>query len=458
MMIFIECKLTQEEAQDLIDKRTECRRNMDYETADAIKAELKASGIDVVDRQNTWSALDGSISGFQQSLRASSQTRDDAAFEKRRQENPDPPKLNADQVQKLVDIRTKARRNRNYDLADSIEEDLHKAGIFLNSRANTWKAYDGSIEGFQSTDYNVDKPLEEMRNIPCTLNEDEAQELVDQRAEARSRRDFDMADEIKQQLIQSGIGLFDNENRWVAFDRSISGAIPLYEMQAIPCTLTLEEVQAMIGDRTAARRVRDFRTADAIKKDLMEGGIQLFDRDNKWQAYDGSLEGVQSKDFKGGSRNRETGENSYYRTEPIQCTLSVDEIQELVDERTVARRRRNFDIADEIREELASKGVEMVDKENIWRTFDRSLSGMQSDGYGSGNGRRQRTPPIWARDREDEESKQIQWNTKFDESEDDGGDKRDDTDVNDDDFVDSFMDDLLDTTSDDTDEDGVWVD
>mgnify|MGYP000546791239 CR=1 FL=1 len=34
---------------------------MDYETADAIKAELKAAGIDVVDRQGTWSALDGSI-------------------------------------------------------------------------------------------------------------------------------------------------------------------------------------------------------------------------------------------------------------------------------------------------------------------------------------------------------------------------------------------------------------
>ena len=106
----------------------------------------------------------------------------------------------------------------------------------------------------------------------------------------------------------------------------------------------------------------------------MEGGIQLFDRDNKWQAYDGSIQGVQSKDFKGGSRNRNSEGNSYYRTEPIQCTLSVEEIQTLIDQRTVARRRRNFDIADEIREELASKGVEVVDKENIWRTVNLLVS------------------------------------------------------------------------------------
>ena len=164
---------------------------------------------------------------------------------------------------------------------------------------------------------------------------------------------------------------------------------------------------------------------------------------------------MQSNDFRGGSgrnRNDGGGGGSDYRNEPIPCTLSVDEIQTLIDERTVARRRRNFEIADEIRDELASKGVEVVDKENIWRTFDRSLSGMQSDGYGSGDGRRQRTPPpIWARDRDDEEGKETQWNTKFEGSEDDEEQGKQD-----DDLVDNFLDELLDSASDE--EDGVWVD
>ena len=84
-------------------------------------------------------------------------------------------------------------------------------------------------------------------------------------------RDFSRADELKEQLFASGIGLFDSDNRWVAFDRSISGSIPFLEMQSIPCTLTIDEVQTMINDRTAARRVR-LQSADAIKNDLLREG------------------------------------------------------------------------------------------------------------------------------------------------------------------------------------------
>ena len=72
----------------------------------------------------------------------------------------------------------KARKNRNYELADSIEEDLHKAGIFLNSRANTWKSYDG-IEGFQSTNYNSDKYKSESSKYSLH-SEEEAQKLVEE--------------------------------------------------------------------------------------------------------------------------------------------------------------------------------------------------------------------------------------------------------------------------------------
>ena len=136
-------------------------------------------------------------------------------------------------------------------------------------------------------------------------------------------------------------------------------------MQSIPCTLTIDEVQTMIKDRTAARRVRDFRTADAIKNDLLQGGIQLFDRENKWEAYDGSIGGMQSKDFRGGSgrnRNDGGGDGSDYRNEPLPCTLSGDEIHTLLDERTLAIRRRNFALAADIRAAIASKGVEVVYK------------------------------------------------------------------------------------------------
>ena len=78
------------------------------------------------------------------------------------------------------------------------------------------------------------------------------------------------------------------------------------------------------------------------------------------------------------------------------------------------------------------------------------MSGMQSDGYGSGAGSRgERAPPIWARDREDGKSNEMQSNTKFEESGDDEDEGQDDY------LVDNFMDDLLSTTSE---EDGIWID
>jgi hypothetical protein len=47
----------------------------------------------------------------------------------------------------------------------------------------------------------------------------------------------------------------------------------------------------------------------------------------------------------------------------------------LVEKRTVARRARNFALADEIREQLASNCVELVDELNTWQTSDGRWEG-----------------------------------------------------------------------------------
>ena len=131
---------------------------------------------------------------------------------------------------------THPRRKKNYELADSIEDDLNSAGIHLDSkmhfsaltphpapfthayththlplfscfssqvnnitlhidRENSWRAYDGSISGFQSSDSirHAGQPSEDRRLRPCTLTQTEAQALVEERAVARSSRDFSLA-------------------------------------------------------------------------------------------------------------------------------------------------------------------------------------------------------------------------------------------------------------------------
>ena len=74
----------------------------------------------------------------------------------------------------------------------------------------------------------------------------------------------------------------DSENRWAAFDRSISGTFERIEMQTIPCTITKEEAEDLITARINARRQRDFDTADEIRKELADRGVRVVDRDNSW--------------------------------------------------------------------------------------------------------------------------------------------------------------------------------
>ena len=60
----------------------------------------------------------------------------------------------------------------------------------------------------------------------------------------------------------------------------------------------------------------------------------------------------------------------------VKCALSEEEIQEKVETRTSARRNRDFRLADTIKAELMSSGVELLDEDNEWRSFDGKLSGI----------------------------------------------------------------------------------
>ena len=71
-------------------------------------------------------------------------------------------------------------------------------------------------------------------------------------------------------------------------------------------------------------------------------------------------------------------------TKQVACKFSKEEVQDLIEERTNARRGRDFERADEIRDLLASSGVELYDKLNEWATYDGSMSGLQSTDFYTG--------------------------------------------------------------------------
>ena len=151
------------------------------------------------------------------------------------------------------------------------------------------------------------------RNALMAAADDDLQRMVDQRNDARYRRDYDGADAIREELRTIyRVEIYDKLGEWVAADgrwglsnrKRGAGAtedgIPVMakiQGDAKPCTLTYEQIMDMVVQRTNARRTRQFQVADDIRDELARVGVELFDKVNEWRTYDGQMRGTQSEDF-----------------------------------------------------------------------------------------------------------------------------------------------------------------
>ena len=160
---------------------------------------------------------------------------------------------------------------------------------------------------------NTKKDQNRGRNALMAAADDDLQRMVDQRNDARYRRDYDGADAIREELRTIyRVEIYDKLGEWVAADgrwglsnrKRGAGAtedgIPVMakiQGDAKPCTLTYEQIMDMVVQRTNARRTRQFQVADDIRDELARVGVELFDKVNEWRTYDGQMRGTQSEDF-----------------------------------------------------------------------------------------------------------------------------------------------------------------
>ena len=134
----------------------------------------------------------------------------------------------------------------------------------------------------------------------------EIERLLRARGDARAARDFDKADDIREQLLsQFEVSLYDRDGRWQGRDGSTGfypALIKVAKPMQVATTMSKAELQALVDQRTQARRARNFALADEIRDKLGDCGVELFDAMNTWQTVDGKHEGVQSTDSYAGSR------------------------------------------------------------------------------------------------------------------------------------------------------------
>mmetsp|Transcript_35685 Transcript_35685/g.33829 ORF Transcript_35685/g.33829 Transcript_35685/m.33829 type:complete len:446 (-) Transcript_35685:99-1436(-) len=142
-----------------------------------------------------------------------------------------------------------------------------------------------------------------------------------------------------------------------------------------------DDLQKMVDDRNDARYRRDYDGADAIREELRTiFRVEIYDKLGEWVAADGRW-GLSNRKRGAGSEDGVPVLAKIQQADAVACSLTYDQIMDLVIKRTNARRNRQFQEADDLRNELARVGVELFDKVNEWRTYDNTLRGLQSEDF-----------------------------------------------------------------------------
>lgn len=301
-------------------------------------------------------------------------------------------------VQALIQARNLARTQQDFGKADAILAELvADHGVVVNDSHRTW---------LTATKKQLKKlprqalPKVLVRYRPdyelcpyagphtSTLTEPEIQEAIAARREAQKTRDFDQADRIRSDLKAAGVYLEDGRKEWRAdgvpfrsstanqrgqqSSSSSSRTVKLVQSDYsldVPSEADQERIESLLARRSQSKSAGHYDEADEIRDRLFETyNIRIDDRLGEWSV--GGDFGVDDDDSHWASRGQMRQPHlATYVKSPTSEDLPTDEeyIQQKVEERMRAKRTRNYDLSDAIRDELlADYDVTIHDKINQW--------------------------------------------------------------------------------------------
>ena len=131
-------------------------------------------------------------------------------------------------------------------------------------------------------------------------------------------------------------------------------------------------MEELVEERSEAKKIRDFRTADAIRDRLISDfNVAIDDRERLWSV---------GGDF--GFGKRLTRDSYEYAGDKSSLTISekaLAMIEDLLQRRSDAKKNRDFDEADAIREKLRNLAkIEIDDRSRVW-FFDQDKESDDND-------------------------------------------------------------------------------
>mmetsp|Transcript_27655 Transcript_27655/g.87887 ORF Transcript_27655/g.87887 Transcript_27655/m.87887 type:complete len:476 (-) Transcript_27655:384-1811(-) len=249
----------EEEILRLVAERESLRQARRFAESDAIREQLRSSGVELYDKEREWRSRDGRRGELFTAGPAQCCLSDSEIYER-------------------IAQREDARTVKDWASADSLRDELRRQGVELDDRLRTWRTSAGRSGSYSG----------QARASAGTLSEPEIRLLVAERERARASQDFAAADGLRVRLLRMGVEVFDAERTWRANDGR-QGVIVTGGGEIVHCGLTDTEVQVRVQAREEARAQRDWERADCLRDELRRLGVELVDSEQKWRTTDGRM-------------------------------------------------------------------------------------------------------------------------------------------------------------------------
>eukprot|EP00521_Asterionellopsis_glacialis_P012310 CAMPEP_0195308814 /NCGR_PEP_ID=MMETSP0707-20130614/38422_1 /TAXON_ID=33640 /ORGANISM="Asterionellopsis glacialis, Strain CCMP134" /LENGTH=703 /DNA_ID=CAMNT_0040373101 /DNA_START=114 /DNA_END=2226 /DNA_ORIENTATION=- len=273
----------EQQIADLLAERTKYKTIRDYNSADRIREDLLENyDVHIDDRIREWS-IGGNFGDEHNQQRAMSQAMSSRGYVKSQSSANLSPE-DEEFVQNKVDERSEAKKSRNFDLADSIRDDLlDEYNVVIQDKLRQW-----SVGG----DFGDDMPGNRrnaayVRRGGGDLSDEDVAvitSMIEERSQAKRNREYDIADDIRDTLRNKyEISIDDRSKEWrVDSDDYVRSPLGGNEVALSDDDVSL--IQAKLGERAILKRNRDYEEADAIRDELREEfSVYIDDRTKEWK-------------------------------------------------------------------------------------------------------------------------------------------------------------------------------
>ena len=270
----------------ILQERLKFKQQRDYDKADAIIEGLQTKyNVFVDDRLREWS-VGGDFGEVHNAQREMSTSIRQRGYAKSQESLP----LSAedeDYVMEKIDERSMAKQDRDFEAADAIRDALvEEFNVVINDRKKLW-----SVGG----DFGEGSPRRRdrytRRGGGGLADEDLAivTNILSQRAQAKKDRDFDLADDLRDELKSTYNIVIDDKNReWhVDSDEYVLVGVHSFSDEQV------EKIVALLQERYGCKALKDYERADEIRDELLEQyNVGVDDRTKEWRCLDDPDNGV----------------------------------------------------------------------------------------------------------------------------------------------------------------------